>query len=327
MRGRTDAGAGKTVFAGTIDLGLGDDAVTIHSGNTAFGLVGVEHLNGSGQDNALTIQTNATGLAINLGGGNDSVWLANGSNSVSVTDVENVNGSDFTGGITPSNDTLELLNNVSGVTVNLGDGTNTLNLADGNNSFDALHGVNFVNGTSSSDTLTLNGYQGSVDLGGGTDTLNLNGGSFNLTVIDVETINGSALQDNLTISNTSGSTTVTAGAGYDGITAGAGQDNFRFTSVSDSLVGGSADQITNFDASSDTFTFSGIAIGDDHIEYVGTGAFAGSGQASAHLLNNGPGANVLQIDIDGDGTMTSADMEIGLNNLNGTLSNSNFLLI
>ena len=63
--------------------------------------------------------------------------------------------------------------------------------------------------------------------------------------------------------------------------------NFRFTSVADSVVGGLGDQITNFNAEHDTFTFSGIAVAGDHIEYVGSGDFTASDQASARLLGNG----------------------------------------
>jgi len=56
--------------------------------------------------------------------------------------------------------------------------------------------------------------------------------------------------------------------------------------------------------------------GEEHSNYA----------RSAHLQNNGPGNDVLQIDVNGDGVMDSADMEINLVNLNGTLHNANFLL-
>ena len=162
-----------------------------------------------------------------------------------------------------------------------------------------------------------------IDLGGGTDTLNLPEAAFGFTVVDAETINGSAAYDNFTIGNISGSTTVTAGAGSDAITASAGQDNFHFASVADSAAGGGGDTIANFDVTGDTFTFSGMTIAGGHIEYVDTGSFTGSGQASAHLQNFGLGSDLLQIDTDGDGT---SDMDINLTNLTGVLDNSNFLL-
>ena len=161
-----------------------------------------------------------------------------------------------------------------------------------------------------------------IDLGGGNDTVNFNANVFDITVTNVENINGSANFDRITIGNTSGNTTITAGAGADEVTASAGHDNFRFTSVADSAAG-AADTIHNFDAANDSFTFSGISIAGDHIEYVGTGAFAGPGQASAHLQSNGPGNDYLQIDTNGDG---QSDMDISLQNFTGTLHNGNFLL-
>jgi len=74
-------------------------------------------------------------------------------------------------------------------------------------------------------------------------------------------------------------------------------------------------------------TFSGITFGGDgHIEYVDTGSFTGNGQASAHLQLDSPGNGVLQIDVNGDGAMDANDMEIGLSNFTGSISNSSFLL-
>jgi Ca2+-binding RTX toxin-like protein len=120
-----------------------------------------------------------------------------------------------------------------------------------------------------------------------------------------------------------GSTTITAGTGMDVLTASAGHDNFRFTSTADS-GGSGVDTINNFDAANDTFTLSGISVAGDHIEFVDNGGdLLGGNQASAHLLSNGPGNDLLQIDTDGNGT---SDMEISLQNLTGTLHNSSFLL-
>ena len=311
----------------TIDLGAGDDTLNLAQ-NYGISLIGVEYLNGNGSDNSITINNNVSGLSVDLGDGQDTLWLANGLNSLSVAGVENINGSDF-GGLNPSHDTLTLLNTVSGVTVNLGDGANTLNLAAGNNSFANLFGVNSINGSASADALALqSNASGTIDLGGGTDALNLNGGSFNLTVVGAETINGSVAYDNVTISNASGATTVTAGVGGDAITAGAGQDNFRFTSATDSpaSAGLQTDVIANFDASSDTFTFSGMSVAGDSIEFHTDLSFSGEGQASARLANQSPGHDVLQIDLNGDGTIGAGDMEVTLMNLTGTLQNSSFLL-
>ncbi|TQF32037.1 VCBS domain-containing protein [Bradyrhizobium sp. UNPA324] len=307
-----------------IDLGNGDDTIVLDGNFAAFAATGIEHINGNSGDNSLSLTNNVAGITIDLGGGNDFVSLANGVNSLSISGVENLNGSDFTGNLNPSDDTVTLLNTVSGVTVNLGEGTaNVLNLAAGSNSLDNLWNVNLLNGSSSDDTLTLQGSPANViDLGDGNDTLNFNANVYGVTVTNVETINAAANFDLITIGNSSGNTTITAGAGADEIFASAGHDNFRFVGTADSAAG-AADTIHNFDANNDSFTFSGISVAGGHIEYVDGAPLLGGNQASAHLQNFGPGNDYLQIDIDGDGT---SDMDVSLQNAGGTLHNSNFLI-
>ncbi|WP_146006582.1 calcium-binding protein [Bradyrhizobium forestalis] len=307
-----------------IDLGNGEDAIVLDGNFAAFAATGVEHINGNSGDNSVSLTNNVNGIAIDMAGGSDWVSLANGVNSLSITGVENLNGSDFTGNLNPSDDTVTLLNTVSGVTVNLGDGTaNVLNLAAGSNSFDNLWNVNLLNGSSSDDTLTLQGSPANViDLGDGNDTLNVNANVYDVTVTNVENINLAANFDRITIGNTTGDTTVIAGAGADEIFASAGHDNFRFVGIADS-VQGAADTIHGFDAANDSFTFSSVGVAGGHIEYVDSAALLGGNQASAHLLNFGPGNDALQIDIDGDG---ASDMEISLLNATGALHNGNFLV-
>ncbi|SFN60836.1 VCBS repeat-containing protein [Bradyrhizobium sp. Rc3b] len=307
-----------------VDLGDGEDTIVLNGNFAAFAALSVEHINGNSGDNSVSLTNTVDGIVIDMGGGNDLVSLANGVNSVSITGVENLNGSDFTGNLNPSDDMVTLLNTVSGVSVNLGEGTaNVLNLAAGSNSFDNLWNVNLLNGSSSDDILTLQGSPANaIDLGGGDDTLNFNANVYDITVTNVETVNAAANFDRITIGNASGNTTITAGAGADEIFASAGHDNFRFVSTADSAAG-SADTIHSFDADNDSFTFSGISVAGGHIEYVENAALLGGNHASAHLQNFGPGNDYLQIDIDGDGT---SDMDVSLQNASGTLHNSNFLL-
>ncbi|MEY9430974.1 Ca2+-binding RTX toxin-like protein [Bradyrhizobium ottawaense] len=319
----TVTGAIAAVNGVAIDLGGGEDTIALNGNFAAFAATGVEHINGNSGDNSLSLTNNVDGIVIDMGGGNDLVSLANGVNSVSISGVENLNGSDFTGNLNPSDDTVTLLNTVSGVSVNLGEGTNVLNLAAGSNSFDNLWNVNLLNGSSSDDILTLQGSPANViNLGGGNDTLNFSANVYDITVTNVETVNAAANFDRITIGNASGNTTITAGAGADEIFASAGHDNFRFVSTADSAAG-AADTIHNFDADNDSFTFSGISVAGGHIEYVENAALLGANQASAHLQNSGPGNDYLQIDIDGDGT---SDMDVSLQNVTGTLHNGNFLL-
>ena len=168
-------------------------------------------------------------------------------------------------------------------------------------------------------------------MGDGNDVVNFQAGANGVTVVNAETVNGSAGNDFITIGNASGNTTVTGGGGADTITASAAPDNFRFVSTADSAVG-NGDQIVNFDAAKDTFDFSGMTGGPNGltgaIHFVGTDGFDGSMGAphsEARIDGTGPNAT-LQIDVNGDGQFGPGDMEIHLVNYTGTLTDSNFLL-
>ena len=306
-----------------IDL-AGDTDTLIVTGTTNLNLANVENLvAGDNADNFISLTSNVVGLHVDLGSGtNDNLVLNSGANTVSVTNVENVQSEDFGGPM--SNDVLTLGNNVTGVGINLQQGNNTLQLASGANTLGTVYNVRTINGTSSGDTLTLAGDvfdpggTTTIDLGDGTDTLNMSDdGGMNLIVTGAETINGTAFSD--TIQLGSGSV-VTGGMGADSITASTGADSFRFTSVNESAVGGFRDQVTGFDANADTFIFDGVGgLTDTTIDFVG--AFTGTG-AEARL--NG---STLQVDIDGDGTITAVDLEIELVNLTGSLDQTNFSVI
>src|SRR5262249_35652780 len=150
-----------------------------------------------------------------------------------------------------------------------------------------------------------------------------------VTMKNVETVTGSSEADYITIANTAGAstTTVTGGWGGDIMTASAGTDHFRYASVSES--NGQHDIIINFNAANDAFVFD-AAVGlhtdvNSVVDFIGTDPFQNTGHAQARLDSTG-GPLLLLIDVDGDGAMTANDMTIELQNLNGVLSNSNFLI-
>jgi VCBS repeat-containing protein len=312
----------------TIDLGAGDDTLNIGSQFLSANLVGVDHVFGNNQDNYFQFTNNVTNLSVDLGNGNnDALVLAAGVNSVSLAGVETVYGGEYQGAA-PTDDTLTLLNNVTGVHVDLSSGGNTLNLAEGTNTFAGISNVAQINGSAGDDTLNIGSavFNSTIDLGDGTDTLNFTaGGSFGITVVNVEYINGSADSDSIIIGDGAGSTTITGGGGSDFLTAGTGTDNFHFATASDSAVG-SGDSIANFDAEHDSFTFSGIDFnGASSISFIDTADFSGT-SLEARLDQTGGNAT-LQIDVDGDGLMGTGDMEIHLTNYTGVLSSSNFHIV
>jgi hypothetical protein len=319
------------VFQSTVDLGGGTDTLilTNPTGFSSLGLIGVETVTGGTADEYIVLQNAVTGVTFNLGDGNDTIWLASGTNSIAVNSVENINGSDFGTPNPASSDTLYLLNNVDGVNINLGEGTNALGLAAGSNTL-SVYNVQTITGTASVDSLTLqNQVNGvSINLGDAVDSLTLANGFNSVTVSNVENIFGGNTDDTIIIANTVGSTTVTGGLGTDHITGSAAADNFHFASVADSAYGGATDVVTNFDASSDNFTFNGLEGANGFastIHFIGEdGVFAGGNQTEARLGNGGA---TLQIDVDGNGAMNGNDMEIQLATPIVNLTDSNFHLV
>ena len=313
-----------------IDLGAGDNTLNFSSGGLSLTVLNIQHINGNALDDFVQLNNDVSGIAIDLGGGNDTLILASGTNSVAVSNVESISSNDFSGA--PSDDTLTLLNDVTGVSVNLAQGNNTLNLAAGVNSLDSLFNMAQLNGSASDDTLTVTQQSfGTVfDMGAGNDTINFQSTAGGVTVVNTETVNGSAGNDFITISTGATATTITGGAGADMITVGSSAVNFNFNAVGDSQTG-NGDTIVNFDATSDTFTFKNMTGPNGFtgaVHFVGTGTFDGTAQApqSEARVDNASGNATLQIDVNGDGVLDANDVEIHLTNYVGTLHDSNFIL-
>jgi VCBS repeat-containing protein len=315
-----------------VDLGAGDNTLNFGAQNMSLTALNIEHINGTAPGDWLTLNNDVSGVSVDLGGGDSHLALANGANAVSVLGVANIIGSDFTGGVSPSDDTLTLLNDVSGVSVNLADGNNTLNLAAGTNSLDNLFNIAHLNGSASDDVLTVTqqSYATAFDMGAGNDTINFGAQANGVTVVNAEAVNGSAGNDSISIGNSSAPATVTGGLGADNITVGSTPVNFNFNSAAESQTG-NGDTVVNFDASKDTFTFTNMTGPNGFsgpVHFVDTAVFDGSAAAphSEARVDTAGGNATLQIDVNGDGVMDSHDIEIHLANYVGTLHDANFLL-
>jgi len=121
---------------------------------------------------------------------------------------------------------------------------------------------------------------------------------------------------------------VTGGLGADSITAGSTPVNFNFTAAAESQTG-NGDQILNFNANQDTFTFTNMTGPNGFtgpIHFVDTAAFDGTAATPEARVDMTGGNATLQIDVNGDGVMDAHDIEIHLPNYTGTLHDSNFLL-
>ena len=167
-------------------------------------------------------------------------------------------------------------------------------------------------------------------MGAGNDVVDFAGQAFGATVVNAETVNGSAGSDFITIGNTTGTTTVTGGLGGDSLVASAAADNSA-SPASPSPRPATATRSSTSTPPSDTFTFAGMTGPSGFsgpVHFVGTAAFDGSAGAphSEARVDTAGGTANLQIDVNGDGVMDSHDIEIHLTNYIGTLHNSNFLL-
>ena len=165
--------------------------------NTFFG---TNNVNGD----FLVIGTGLSGHTINMqGGGTDTVILAGAGNyAIGLLNTEVLTGS-------TGNDTVNLSTTLSGMSVDLGAGTDVLSLAGGINSL-TVNNVETIttadfSGAASNDTLTLvNNASGGmiVNLQQGNNTLNLAAGSNTFVdIYNVQHVNGTTSDDTLTLTD------------------------------------------------------------------------------------------------------------------------------
>jgi len=187
-----------------------------------------------------------------------------------------------------------------------GKGNDLANTINGNS------GANILSGLGGSDTLSgglgndvLRGGAGSDQLegGNGDDILRGQKGNDNL---DGE--NG----DDLLVGN-AGNDILTGGAGDDILIGGAGKDKlygkadddvFLFRKAAHSPDSSDADKIMDFSQGEDVIDLTALIPGT--LNFVGSGAFGGTGQGEVRVTTSGSNS-LVRVDVDGDG---SADMRI-----------------
>jgi hypothetical protein len=62
------------------------------------------------------------------------------------------------------------------------------------------------------------------------------------------------------------------------------------------------------------------------IHFIDNAPFSGTDQTEARLVDIGGGFQLVEIDVDGDGTIGANDMTIELFGLTGTLTDGDFLI-
>ena len=310
------ADPGVTSVTSSFDLGAGTDQLILNVFGTPalnLALTNVESVSSTGGIETVNLANAANGMSIDLGTGFDTLNLGAGNNVVTVSNVEFLNA--FGSG----NDTVTFTPtaNITNQSVNLGAGTDQLTLGGTNENLNmSISGgsltVHDQTATGNLDLNLLNMQAATTyDLGAGTDTLHLNWDGdpnhFNVvSVQNVETVIGSGNSDQIHIlGNSSGITSVTGAGGPDMMWASPNEDHFVYNSTGDSpavLTG--RDTINGFDAGQDIFDLRGLNV----TSWTATDQ---GGQTVVDVFTNGH---------------VTADMEIGLVGLIGTLTNSNFLL-
>lgn len=234
-------------------------------------------------------------------------------------------------------DTVIIQQNASLYTFNAGIGNDTVTIdASLLASASAAGAINGGTHASDADVLTVQTYSGgTIDLSTGsiinfetvhftgnfsaTNAVNVTMGNFATT-----TMVGTPFTD--TLIGGTGSDTLMGGYGADHLTGGAGADIFVYTDALQSPVG-AADNFTDFDAGTNTTSVDMIKIADIVVgtfAYVGTGGFGGGGNTTARFDT---ASTSIQIDVNGDGALTSADLQITLQaDLSANLDAGDFIV-
>ncbi|MBT6095935.1 MAG: hypothetical protein HOH04_13710, partial [Rhodospirillaceae bacterium] len=248
---------------------------------------------------------------------------------------ESANTNDLVSAGTDSADTIST---GSGDDILMGnDGDDTLNGGAGDDWFIAGDGDDVINGGANGpagDTVSFfdAGAAVVIDLTAGTATTGVDSNTLN----DIENAEGSDFNDVISgdsgrnvLRGDDGNDTLIGGDGADVLEGGTGSDVFKYvsTALESGLGLGERDQITGFEAGGDgtspidQIDLSGfVTTTGGAFSFVGDETQSFTGEASARYNAN---TKILEIDTDNDQT---ADMEIELTDVSGTLSDDDFIV-
>jgi Ca2+-binding RTX toxin-like protein len=343
-----DGGDGNDTLNGgagndTVNGGAGDDAFTFNFGD------GVDAVDGGTGSDTLNILGTAGGNTLNVIF--DGAALT-GFEGGTVTNVEAINAS-LLGGT----DTLTYAGTTAGVTVDLGAGT-----ASG---FASIAGIENVTGGSGDDILTggnganvLTGGAGDdtyfvgqgdtvvESANGGIDSVFATGNAFtlganvdNLTYVGAGNFNGNGNGLANVLTGNDGNDFLNGNGGSDTLVGNGGNDNLNGGGGSDILIGGAGNDAMNGGTGADTFVFapgfgndvvSGFDAnpggGQDRLDLSALGITAANFAASVLVADLG--ANTLvEIDVDGLGTVTGSIMLQGVNGVGANvITQQDFIL-
>jgi len=191
---------GNSILGSIIFGRLGDDDITgTSSGDIIFGGSGFDDIKigandtgfGGAHDDEFTIldgtaASSDTGALVVGGSGNDKVFLSSGGLNFkfSIVDIEGVEGS-------TSDDTWTAEGTISGTTIDLKSGNDTLTLNSGANNTATIKNVNTINLAGGNDTITIEGSESVIVTGnGGNDTLTLDSSASHTVIFSASHNNG-----------------------------------------------------------------------------------------------------------------------------------------
>lgn len=252
----SNSGTIKAMGGSAIDMGAGNDVVTLYTGSNVEGTI----LLGDGDDR-ITMNGGLFGVTLDAGNGNDDITTSDGN------DVIHAGAGNDSIYASAGNDTIDagagndmILADEGNDVIDGGDGFDTLFLARATGpvyvDFGAGHvsgaGIGFDTFTNiesllfgdGSDTVTGGNGDDNLDGAGGNDTLNGGAGD--------DTLAGSAGDD--TLNAGSGDDTVDGGADNDTLSGGSGDDLLKGGLGNDSVSGGSGDDTIEGGAGNDVLT-------------------------------------------------------------------------
>jgi len=308
----------------TISVG-GTTAVAFNTSSGPFDA----DITGDGDDNTIKIgqQIGASStIGVNLGAGTDTVDV-----NTSATVFLTLNNTEHMTNSLGGSQEIVLENGVSGLSVDLGAGFDSLFLADATNNLTVAN-VETLSGGLGNDTIIMNAALVSgdeIDGSSGIDTVTLQSGSSNTaSFFSVEFINGVAgTTESLILENSVNGTIFDFGNLSDGdslqlsngtnvlvafdiasITGGASNDTIAFNNASSNVNidgGGGTDTVTNSSDTVSFFTFNNIeqfvggSSANDHVTsqtaLVSGAVFSGGSAGDTDVLNLAAGVNAASI--------------------------------
>ncbi len=262
--------AGANVLIGnagndTLRGGAGDD--------TLIGGPGADLLDGGTGIDSADYTTSGAGVTVNLATGTGSGGDAQGD---TLTGVENITGSFYNDNLTGDGNANVLIGGGGNDTLSGGAGNDRLNGGTGSDSLlggdgdDTLiggAGADVLNGGNGNDTADYSASTSGVTVNLATGT-GVGGDAQGDTLISIENLAGSALNDNLT--GDGNANILSGGAGNDTLSGGGGNDTLLGGAGSDTLIGGAGNDLLSGGAGNDLFLL-GDGFGADTITDFDTG--------------------------------------------------------